>query len=69
MHEEIKKRIHHSEQILFCVFSSVAKKNHTRIIIYKAIILPMAFYGCENWSLTLREEHGLRVSENIRAKE
>jgi len=21
-------------------------------------------YGCENWSLTLREEHGLRVFEN-----
>jgi hypothetical protein len=21
-------------------------------------------YGCENWSLTLREKHGLRVFEN-----
>jgi hypothetical protein len=26
--------------------------------------LPVAFYGCETWSLTLREEHRLRVFEN-----
>ena len=30
----------------------------------KAIILPVVFYGCETWSLTLRNEHGLRVFEN-----
>jgi hypothetical protein len=28
------------------------------------IILPVVLYGCETWSLTLREEHGLRVFEN-----
>jgi hypothetical protein len=28
------------------------------------IILPMVLYGCETWSLTLREEHRLRVFEN-----
>jgi hypothetical protein len=27
----------------------------------KTIILPVALYGCETWSLTLREEHTLRV--------
>jgi hypothetical protein len=32
--------------------------------IYKTIILPVVLYGCENWSLTLREEHRLRVFEN-----
>jgi hypothetical protein len=32
--------------------------------IYKAIILPVILYGCEIWSLTLREEHRLRVFEN-----
>jgi len=32
--------------------------------IYKTIILPVAFYGCEIWSHTLREEHSLRVFEN-----
>jgi len=28
------------------------------------IILPLVLYGCETWSLTLREEHRLRVIEN-----
>jgi hypothetical protein len=31
---------------------------------YKTIILPVALYGCETWSVTLREEHRLRVFEN-----
>jgi hypothetical protein len=30
----------------------------------KTIILPVVLYGCENWSLTLREVHILRVFEN-----
>jgi len=32
--------------------------------IYRTIILPVVLYGCESWSLTLREEHRLRVFEN-----
>jgi hypothetical protein len=35
-----------------------------KIRIYKTIILPVVLYGCETWSLTLREEHKLRVFEN-----
>jgi hypothetical protein len=35
-----------------------------RIRIYRVIILPVVLYGCETWSLTLREEHRLRVFEN-----
>jgi hypothetical protein len=35
-----------------------------KIKIYKTIILPAALYGCETLSLTLREEHRLRVFEN-----
>ena len=31
---------------------------------YKTIILSVVLYGCETWSLTLREEHRLRVFEN-----
>jgi hypothetical protein len=31
---------------------------------YKTIILPVVFYGCQTWSLTLREQHKLRVFEN-----
>jgi hypothetical protein len=26
--------------------------------------MPVVLYGCETWSLTLREEHGLRVLQN-----
>jgi hypothetical protein len=33
-------------------------------IIYKTIILLVVPYGCEAWSLTLREERRLRVFEN-----
>jgi PAS domain-containing protein len=32
--------------------------------ILKTKILPLVLYGCETWTLTLREEHGLRVYEN-----
>ena len=30
----------------------------------QTIILPVVLYGCKTWSLTLREEHRLRVFEN-----
>ena len=35
------------------------------IKIYKTIILPVVLFGCETWSLTLREERKLRVFENM----
>jgi hypothetical protein len=35
-----------------------------KVKIYKTIILPVVLYGCETWSLTLREEHRLKVFEN-----
>jgi hypothetical protein len=35
-----------------------------KIRIYKTIILPVVLYGCETWSLALREEYRLRVFEN-----
>jgi hypothetical protein len=34
------------------------------IKMYKTVILSVVVYGCETWSLTLREEHRLRVFEN-----
>jgi len=33
--------------------------------IYRTIILPIVLYGCETWSLTLREERKLRVFESM----
>ena len=35
-----------------------------KIKVYRTIILSVVFYGCKSWSLTLKEEHGLRVFEN-----
>jgi hypothetical protein len=35
-----------------------------KIRIYKTIILSVVLYGCETWSLILREEHRMRVFEN-----
>jgi len=35
-----------------------------KIKIYRSISLPLVLYGCETWSLTLREEHRWRVFEN-----
>jgi len=32
--------------------------------IYRTTILPVVLYGCETWSLTLRDERRLRVLEN-----
>jgi hypothetical protein len=32
--------------------------------IYRYLIFPPVLYGCENWSLALREEHRLEVFEN-----
>ena len=43
--------------------SSLLSKN-LKTEIYRTIILPVVLYGCETWSLTLREERRLRVFEN-----
>jgi len=32
-----------------------------KIKIYRTIIVPFVLYGCETWSLTLREERRLRL--------
>jgi hypothetical protein len=37
---------------------------NTKIRVYRTVVLPVVLYGCETWSLTLREEHRLRVFEN-----
>ena len=43
--------------------SSFLPKN-LKIKIYRTIILPVVLYGCETWSLTLREEQRLRMFGN-----
>jgi hypothetical protein len=44
--------------------SSRLLSRNVKVKIYKTTILPVVLYGCETWSLTLREEHRLRVFEN-----
>ena len=46
---------------MFCVTVWYIK---LKIKIYRTIILLVVLYGCETWSLTLREERGPRVFEN-----
>jgi hypothetical protein len=46
------------------LLSSHLLSKNLKIRIYKTIIVPVALYGCETWSLTLREEHRLKVFEN-----
>jgi hypothetical protein len=65
--EEIKRRLnsnnayYHLNQKLL---SPRLLSGNIKIRIYKSIILSLVLYGCETWSLTLREEHRLRMFEN-----
>jgi len=66
--EEIKSRLrsgnacYHSVQNLL---SSRLLSKNLKIKIYIIIILPVVLYGCETWSLTMREERKPRVFENM----
>ena len=65
--EEIKSRLksgnvyYHSVQNFS---SSTLLSKNLNIKLYRIIILPIVLYGCESWSLTLREERSLRVYED-----
>ncbi|KAJ4431656.1 hypothetical protein ANN_20255 [Periplaneta americana] len=65
--EEIKRRINMGNACYYSVekllSSSLLYKN-LKVRIYKTVILPVLLYGCDTWTLTLREEHRLRVFEN-----
>jgi hypothetical protein len=60
--EEIESRLklgnacYHSVQNLL---SSRLLSKNLKIKVYRNIILPVVLYGCETWSLTLREENRL----------
>jgi hypothetical protein len=50
--------------IQFRIFYLPVCSLNTQIFNLKTLILLAVLYECETWSLTLREEHGLRVFEN-----
>jgi hypothetical protein len=68
IHDEVKSTLnmgnacYYSVQNLLC--SRLISKD-LKIKIFKTVLLPVVLYGCKTWSLTLREEHRLRVFENI----
>jgi hypothetical protein len=46
------------------LLSSYLLSKNVKVNIYKTIILAVVLYGYGTWSVTLREEHRLRVFEN-----
>ena len=65
--EEIKCRINMGNACYYSLekmLSSRLLPKELKVKTYKTIILPVVLYGCETWSLTLKEEHRLRVFEN-----
>jgi hypothetical protein len=64
--EKIKRRLNYSNAYYHSVpklLSSRLLSKTVRIRAKKTIISPVVLYGCDNWSLTLREEHRLRMFE------
>jgi len=65
---EIKSRLRSGNACCYSVqnlLSSRLLSKNLKIKIYRTIILPVVLYGCETWSLTLREKRKLRVFENM----
>jgi hypothetical protein len=72
IHDEIKSRLNSGNACYYSVqnlLSSHLITKNLKIKIYKTVILPVVLYGCKTWSLTLREEHRLRVFENKSVEE
>ena len=62
--EEIKSRVKLWNACYYSVqnlLSSSLLSKKLKIKIYRTTILHVVLYGCETWSLTLREESRLRV--------
>ena len=67
LQEEIKCRLKLGNACYYLVHSLLSSSllsKTLKIKIYRTINLPIVLFGCETWSLTLREEHRLRVFEN-----
>jgi hypothetical protein len=65
---EIEKRLNSDYTSYYSVqniLSSCLLSENVKIRIYKTIILPVVLYGRETCSLTLREDHRLRIFENM----
>jgi hypothetical protein len=67
MQEEIKSRLNLGNTCYRSVqslLSSCLLSRNVKVKIYKTVIQPVVLYGCETWSLTLKEENRLRMFDN-----
>jgi hypothetical protein len=68
MHKDIKSRLNSGKACYHSaarLLSSNLLSRYVKVKTYKTIILPVVLYGHETWSLSLTEEHRLRVFENM----
>ena len=66
--EEIKSRLRSGNACYHSVqnfLSSRLLSKNLKIKVHRTKILPVVLYGCEAWSLILREERKLRMFENM----
>jgi hypothetical protein len=67
VHEEIMSRLNYKNACKHSApkfLSSHLLSKNIKINIYRSTILPVVLYGCETWSLTIREAHRLRMFMN-----
>ncbi|PSN40309.1 hypothetical protein C0J52_18618 [Blattella germanica] len=62
--KEIKHRLNSGNACYYALQRLLPSQLLTKLKIYKTVILPVILYGCETWTLTLREEKRFRVFEN-----
>jgi len=66
--EEIKSRLRLGNACYYSVQNLLSSRlllKNLKIKIYRTTILPVVLYGCETWSLILREGRKLRMFENM----
>jgi hypothetical protein len=64
IHDEIKSRLNSGNAYYFSVQNLLSSRLISKNLKIKIYSLPVVLYWCETWSLTMGEEHRLRVFEN-----
>jgi hypothetical protein len=64
IHDEMRSKLNLGSACYYSFQNLLSSHLISKNLIYKTVILPVVLYGCETWSLTLREEHRLKVFEN-----
>jgi hypothetical protein len=67
MHKEVKRKLNSGNvcnHLIQSLLSSCLLSWKIKVKICKTIILSVVLFGCETWSVTLREKHRLKAFEN-----